>query len=124
MAHGYLQTLGGPSVDVYSAGIHRQPINPAAVVVMSEDGIDISQFTSNVVDEYKDIDFDFVLTVCDEVREVCPVFPAKVKVIHASFEDPAALTVRPNDLTHYRKVRDDIRNFVGHFITDYVNVSS
>ena len=76
-------------LNVYSAGVEVHGVNPRAVQVMAEAGIDISSHTSNHVDEYRDIDFDLIITVCDNAKERCPVFPAKAKKIHHSFPDPA-----------------------------------
>src|SRR5687768_14810673 len=89
MAHGYLNYFGDHELEVYSAGIETHGLNPRAVAVMKEDGIDISHPTSNNISEYAGLEFDFVLTVCDNAREHCPYFPAKVKVFHQNFPDPA-----------------------------------
>src|SRR6188768_590819 len=89
IAHGYLQYLGKDKVDVYSAGIETHGVNPRAIATMKEDGIDISKHTSNNVNEYIDMDFDYVITVCDNAKENCPYFPAKIKILHQDFPDPA-----------------------------------
>src|ERR1043165_873767 len=89
MAHGYLDHFGGNSVDVYSAGLETHGVNPRAVAVMKEDGIDISHHSSNNVSEYEKISFDFIITVCDNANENCPVFPSSATKFHFNFPDPA-----------------------------------
>ncbi|MET0760222.1 MAG: arsenate reductase ArsC, partial [Flavobacterium sp.] len=119
MAHGYLQHFGKDKVQVYSAGVEVHGLNPFAVGIMAEDGIDISKHTSNHVDEYKDIDFDFdyVITVCDNAKEACPFFPTKTKTIHHSFEDPSKASGTAKELiAEFRKVRDEIKEFSKEFI--------
>ncbi len=89
MAEGYLRKFAGPRAVVYSAGVEKHGVNPRAVLAMAADGIDISQHTSNHVDEYIHIPFDFVITVCDNANERCPVFPTHAKKFHSNFPDPA-----------------------------------
>ena len=89
IAHGYLQYFGKDQVDVYSAGVETHGVNPRAIATMMEDGIDISIHTSNNVLEYQDIDFDFVITVCDNAKERCPYFPSNAQKFHYNFPDPA-----------------------------------
>lgn len=125
MAHGYLNHFGDDDLEVYSAGLETHGVNPRAISVMREDGVDISDHTSNHISEYADLDFDFVLTVCDNARENCPYFPSKVKTLHKNFPDPAKATGSEQQvMTEFRKVRDMIRSFTRDFIKDYVNVSS
>lgn len=125
IAHGYLQDFGGNDLDVYSAGIETHGVNPKAIAVMKEDGIDISHHTSNNVKEYEGMDFDFVLTVCDHARENCPYFPAKIKTFHFNFPDPAKAKGNETEiLNHFRMVRDMIRKYTRDFIRNYVGVSS
>lgn len=88
LAQGYLQHFAGNQAQVYSAGVDPKGVNPIAVQVMAEDGIDISHHTSNHVDEYTAIAFDYVITVCDNAREQCPFFPSSAERIHQSFSDP------------------------------------
>jgi arsenate reductase (thioredoxin) len=125
IAHGYLEHFGGPSLDVYSAGIETHGVNPRAIAVMKEDGIDIAHHTSNNVNEYQNIDFDFVLTVCDNAKENCPYFPAKVKSFHYNFPDPAkAKGTEEEIMNQFRMVRDMIKKYTREFVQNYVNVSS
>jgi arsenate reductase len=117
MAHGYLEHFGKKSVEVYSAGVEIHGLNPFAVGIMSEDGIDISKNTSNHVDEYSNIAFDYVITVCDNAKESCPFFPTQTKSIHHSFEDPSKASGTANELiTEFRIVRDQIKEYSKAFI--------
>lgn len=115
MAEGYLQTFAGERAKVYSAGVAPHGVNPLAIQVMAEDGIDISHHTSNHVDEYIDMPFDYVITVCDNAREQCPFFPSSATKIHHSFPDPGH---QPgvDALTSFRQVRDQINVFAQEFI--------
>jgi arsenate reductase (thioredoxin) len=125
IAHGYLNFFGGDNVDVYSAGVRTDGVNQTAIAVMKEDGVDISKHTSNHVDEYKDKEFEFVLTVCDNAKETCPYIPSKIKSFHYDFPDPAKAKGSEEDvLNQFRMVRDMIRKYTRDFIKDYVNVSS
>jgi arsenate reductase (thioredoxin) len=83
IAEGYLQHFAGDKASVYSAGIETHGVNPRAIATMKEDGIDISAHTSNNIDEYRAIDFDFVITVCDNAKERCPYFPTKAQLFHS-----------------------------------------
>ena len=118
MAEGWTRALKGDQIDVYSAGIETHGLNPNAVKVMKEVGIDISGHKSkNVSDFIKNkIQFDFVITVCGHANETCPIFPGKVKKIHVGFDDPPKLaeTAKSEEeaLNHYRRVRDEIKAFV------------
>ena len=87
LAEAYLRHFAGDRAEVYSAGVETHGVNPRAIATMKEDGIDISSHTSNHVDEYRDIDFDFVITVCDHAREVCPYFPTNAMKFHHNFPD-------------------------------------
>jgi arsenate reductase (thioredoxin) len=91
IAEGYLRHFGGDKIEVYSAGIEAHGLNPMAVRVMEEDGIDISSQTSDRVDTYRHISFDYVITVCDHASEHCPVFPGAAIRLHQSFPDPAKI---------------------------------
>lgn len=116
MAEGWARHLKADVMDAYSAGIETHGLNPNAVRVMAEGGVDISRQRSKLVDELKDIAFDYVITVCDHAHEACPLFPGKTKVIHQGFDDPPRLarSAKTDDeaLGHYRRVRDEIRAFV------------
>lgn len=117
IAEGYLRHFGGDRYNVYSAGIETHGLNPRAVQVMAEDQIDISAHTSNNVDEYLDIPFDYIITVCDHAKENCPYIPSKAERIHVSFEDPAkAKGTEAEIMREFRKVRDRIREFSREFM--------
>ena len=116
MAEGWARRLKGEVIEPYSAGIETHGLNPNAVKVMAEAGVDISGHRSKHLDELRDITFDYVVTVCDQASESCPVFPGKVKRLHVSFDDPPRLAknagTEQEALSHYRRVRDEIRAFV------------
>jgi len=116
MAEGWARQLKADSIDAYSAGIEPHGLNLSAVTVMKEIGIDITGQRSKHLDELRDVPFDFVVTVCDNAHEICPVFPGKTKVIHVGFDDPPKLTktakTEAEALGHYRRVRDEIRSFI------------
>jgi len=117
MAHGYLQHFGKDKVEVYSASVEIHGLNPFTSGIMAEDGIDISRHTSNHVDEYSDITFDYVITVCDNAKEACPFFPTTTKTIHNSFEDPSKSSGSAAALiAEFRKVRDQIKEYSQEFI--------
>ncbi|HAD97902.1 MAG TPA: protein tyrosine phosphatase [Cryomorphaceae bacterium] len=121
MMHGYLQKLAGKKARVYSAGIETHGVNSNAIAVMKEDDVDISQHTSNHIDEYRDVDFDLVITVCDHARENCPWFPSDAQRFHHSFEDPASFKGKPEEvMAKFREVRDTIRNYSAHFVNKYL----
>ena len=92
MAEGYIRHFGGDKVVVLSAGIEKHGLNPRAILVMREDGVDISSHTSNKINEYSHLDFDIILTVCDHARENCPYFPGAAERLHHNFPDPAKAT--------------------------------
>jgi arsenate reductase len=116
LLHGYLQQLLGAKVAVYSAGVEVHGLNPRAVRVMAEDGVDISQHTSNHVAEYAAIPFDYVLTVCDHAQEVCPVFPAAACKLHHSFPDPAKATGSEEEIMQqFRHVRGHVKQYAQDF---------
>ncbi len=116
MAEGWARHLKGDVLEPYSAGIETHGLNPNAVKVMAEAGVDISQQRSKHVDELGDIPFDHVVTVCDHAHEACPVFSGKTRVRHMGFDDPPRLAkqaaTEEEALHHYRRVRDEIRTFV------------
>ena len=116
MAEGWARHLHGDTIEAYSAGIEKHGMNPCAIHVMAEAGVDISQHSSKTLDELAYLTFDSVITVCGHADEHCPVFPGKTKVIHVGFEDPPKLTQHLPDgeekLAVYRRVRDEIRRFV------------
>ncbi|GAB3915623.1 arsenate reductase ArsC [Larkinella terrae] len=119
LAQGYLQHFAGNRAEVYSAGVDPKGVNPLAIQVMAEDGIDISQHTSNHVNEYATIPFDFVITVCDHAREQCPVFPSTAQRFHRSFTDPGQ-EPGVDALTSFRRVRDEIKAFSRQFLETHL----
>ena len=116
MAEGWARHLRGNEIDAYSAGVEPHGINAQAVQVMREAGVDISGQKSKHVEELLDFQFDYVITVCDHARETCPVFPGNTRRIHVGFDDPPRLAKdaksQAEALTHYRRVRDEIKSFV------------
>ena len=116
MAEGWARHSRGDVIDPYSAGLEAHGLNPNAVKVMAEAGVDISGQRSKTLDDIKDVNFDYVVTVCDHAHETCPWFPAKAKVVHVGFDDPPRLAreakTEEEALGHYRRVRDEIRSFV------------
>ena len=116
MAEGWARQLQGDSIEVWSAGTEKHGLNPLAVKVMNEAGVDISSHHSKLVSELPEDNFDYVITVCDQAHESCPLFPGRVKIIHKGFDDPPRLAAgaanEEEALIHYRRVRDEIRDFV------------
>ncbi len=116
MAEGWCRHLKGDIIEAYSAGIETHGLNPYAVKVMAEAGVDISGHKSKLLTELNGIDFDYVVTVCGHAHETCPFFPAKAKVVHVGFDDPPKLakdlTDEEEKLNCYRLVRDEIQKFV------------
>jgi arsenate reductase len=112
MAEGYLRHFASAQTHVYSAGIETHGLNPHAVAIMAEDGIDIAHHTSNNISEYYDIPFDLVLTVCDHAQENCPWFPGRAKRIHHNFKDPSKLIGTDQERhTAFQQTRDEIKTF-------------
>lgn len=119
IAEGYLRKFAGEKASVYSAGVETHGVNPGAISIMAEDGIDISGHTSNHIDEYKDIDFDFVITVCDNAKERCPYFPTNAKKFHYNFPDPGKVTGSEEQITEqFRTVRDMIKTYTDDFVSE------
>jgi arsenate reductase (thioredoxin) len=116
MAEGWARYLKGSEIEAYSGGTKAQGLNPLAVKVMAESGVDISQHKSKNVVDLLHIQFDYVITVCDHAQAECPVFPGVAKVIHRGFDDPPRLAEGAKSeaeaLVHYRRVRDEIRDYV------------
>jgi len=116
MAEGWARSLKSAKIEAYSAGTVPQGINLLAVKVMKEAGIDIGSQVSKCVDDLLGINFDYVVTVCDAANSSCPVFPGNAKIVHVGFDDPPKLAedARSEDeaLTHYRRVRDEIKAFI------------
>jgi arsenate reductase len=118
MAEGWARAMKGDVIDAHSAGVEPHGLNPRAVRAMAEAGVDISGHRSKHMDEFEDVEFDVVVTVCDRAHESCPLFPGRTKVVHVGFDDPPRLAkdARTEDeaMAHYRRVRDQIRDFVEH----------
>jgi arsenate reductase len=116
MAEGWANALKAPVIEAYSAGVSPHGMNERAVQAMAEAGVDISGQHSKHIDELKDVSFDYVVTVCDNANEACPVFPGRVKRLHVGFDDPPRLAKEAisedEAMNHYRRVRDEIRSFV------------
>ena len=116
MAEGWTRHLKSDVIEPYSAGVETHGLNQNAVKVMAESGVDISDHESTNVQDLLHIRFDYVITVCDNAAERCPIFPGKAKVIHHGFDDPPLLAkdaaTEEEALSHYRRIRDEIRAFV------------
>lgn len=122
IAEGYLRYFAGENADVYSAGVETHGVNPRAVETMKEDGIDISGHTSNNVDQYRDIDFDFVITVCDNARERCPYFPTNALKFHHNFPDPAKAQGTEAEIkAEFGRVRVLLKDFCQQFVNENLN---
>ena len=120
IAHGYLKYYYGENANVYSAGVETHGVNPKAIAIMKEDGIDISQHTSNNVLEYKDIDFDYVITVCDHAKEVCPYFPSNAEKLHHNFPDPSKLNGTEEEIrAEFVRVREMIKSYCSEFVKSH-----
>lgn len=119
IAEAYLRHFAENKATIYSAGIETHGVNPLAIETMKEDGIDISNHTSNHVDEYLTISFDYVITVCDNALENCPVFPSSAKKFHQNFPDPAKAKGSKEEINHeFRRVRMRIKDFCKTFIAE------
>ena len=116
MAEGWTRALKGDVIEAYSAGIETHGLNPLAVDVMAEAGVDISKHQSKLLESLSGVDFDYVVTVCDNAQERCPIFPRKTQVVHVGFDDPPRLAkdcaTQEEKLAVYRRVRDEIRTFI------------
>ncbi len=116
MAEGWARHLKGEQIDAYSAGIEKHGLNPHAVRVMNEAGVDISAHRSKTLADLAGVRFDYVITVCGHAHETCPAFPGEATIVHVGFDDPPRLAAGETDeeraLGHYRRVRDEIRAFV------------
>lgn len=116
MAEGFARHLIGNTVTPFSAGIEAKGLDPYAIRVMKESGIDISDQHSKTVDKLAGIEFDYCITLCGHAEENCPVFPAKTKIIHQGFDDPPKLAANAKSeeerISHYRRIRDEIRKYI------------
>jgi arsenate reductase len=119
IAEGYLRHFADNNAEIYSAGVETHGVNPRAISTMQEDGIDISSHTSNNIVEYHNIDFDFVITVCDNAKERCPYFPTKAKMFHYNFPDPAKATGTEEEvIEQFRNVRQQIKDYCKQFVAE------
>lgn len=119
IAEGYLRYFAGEKAKIFSAGVETHGVNPKAIATMKDDGIDISNHTSNNIDEYRNIDFDFVITVCDNAKERCPFFPTKAEKFHYNFPDPAKATGTDEEIAEeFRKVRQQIKDYCEDFVAE------
>lgn len=117
IAHGYLEHFAQGKAEIYSAGVETHGVNPRAIATMKADGIDISHHTSNNVNEYTGIDFDLIITVCDNAKERCPVFPSKAQKFHHNFPDPAKATGTEEQITaEFARVRQMIKEYCENFV--------
>ena len=121
IAEGYLRHFAGDKAEVYSAGVETHGVNPKAIAVMAEDKIDISDHTSNHIDEYTTIDFDFVITVCDNAKERCPYFPTTAQKFHQNFPDPAKAEGSEDEIMEaFRKVSGTIKEYSKRFVQEHI----
>ncbi len=121
LAEGYLRHFSNEKAEVWSAGVETHGVNPKAIETMKEDGLDISNHTSNHIDEYRDIDFDYVITVCDNAKERCPYFPTSADKFHYNFPDPAKATGTEEEIkAEFKKVREMIKEYSENFASKYL----
>jgi arsenate reductase len=117
IAEGYLKYFADGKATIYSAGVETHGVNPRAVAIMKENGIDLSGHTSNNIDEYYNIEFNYIITVCDNAKERCPYFPSKAQKFHYNFPDPAkAQGTEDKIMSEFRIVRDMIKDYAEDFI--------
>ena len=120
IAHGFLASMTAGKANVYSAGVETHGVNPKAISTMKEIGIDISGHTSNNITEYLGIDFDYVITVCDNAKERCPYFPTKAVKLHYNFPDPAKAAGTDDEINEqFRAVRSLIKDYCEQFVNEY-----
>ena len=117
IAEGYLRHFAGGKAAIYSAGVETHGVNTKAITTMKDDGIDISHHTSNNIEEYRNVDFDFVITVCDNAKERCPFFPSNAQKFHYNFPDPAKATGTEEEIMQqFRNVRNMIKEYAEQFV--------
>jgi arsenate reductase (thioredoxin) len=121
MAHGFLSRLAPSGTEIYSAGVETHGVNPKAIESMREIGIDISHHTSNLMEEYTSIDFDYIITVCDNAKERCPYFPSSAVKFHHNFPDPyGAKGTKAEIADTFNAVRDLIEVYCKEFVSAYL----
>ncbi|WP_025741269.1 arsenate reductase ArsC [Aquimarina pacifica] len=117
MAEGYLKLFAEGKATIYSAGVETHGLNPGAIAIMKEDGIDITNHTSNNLDEYIDIAFDYIITVCDNAKERCPFFPGKAERLHYNFFDPSKVKGTDEEIhAAFTKTRNQIKEYCKNFV--------
>jgi arsenate reductase len=122
MAHGYLSKFKKCETEIYSAGIETHGINQKAIEIMKLDGVDISHHTSNNVNDYTDINFDYILTVCDHAKENCPHFPSSTLKFHYNFIDPSKSIGTEQEIEkQFIETRDTIKQYIERFCKMYLN---
>jgi arsenate reductase len=122
IAHGFLAAMTEGKAHVYSAGVETHGVNPKAIATMKEIGIDISHHSSNNITEYLDVNFDYVITVCDNAKERCPYFPTKAVKLHYNFPDPAKAIGTEDEINEqFRSVRTMIKTYCEKFVEEYIN---
>lgn len=122
IAEGYLRHFAGDKAEIYSAGVETHGVNPRAIAIMKDDGIDISGHTSNNIDEYFDIPFDYIITVCDNAKGNCPFFPSQAERFHYNFPDPAKAQGTPDEvMREFVRVRNMIKEYCRNFISENLN---
>ena len=122
IAHGFLASMTMGKANVYSAGVETHGVNPKAIATMKEIGIDISSHTSNNIAEYFVVNFDYVITVCDNAKERCPYFPTKAVKLHYNFPDPAKAIGTEDEINEqFRSVRAMIKTYCEKFVEEYIN---
>jgi arsenate reductase len=121
IADGFLKAYVPAGTNVYSAGVETHGVNPRAIETMKEAGIDISENTSNHIDEYSNVDFDYIITVCDNAKERCPYFPSNAVKFHFNFPDPAGAKGTEDEILEtFRSVREMIQAYTKEFVSAYV----
>ena len=121
IAEGYLRNFAGDVADIYSAGIETHGVNPKAIQTMKADSIDISGHTSNHINEYVNVEFDYIITVCDHAKESCPYFPSKAVKLHQNFPDPAKATGTESEIdVEFERVRNIIKCYTQAFTQQYL----
>jgi len=122
IAHGFITAMTAGKAHVYSAGVETHGVNPKAIATMKEIGIDISHHSSNNITEYLDVNFDYVITVCDNAKERCPYFPTKAVKLHYNFPDPAKAIGKEDEINEqFRSVRAMIKTYCEKFVEEYIN---
>ena len=123
MAHGFLKYYANDKAKIFSAGIETHGVNPRAIATLKEVGLDISHYNSNLVEEYLDISFDFIITVCDHAAENCPIFRSNTALrLHQNFSDPSKLVGNEEDIEQaFRKTREEVGDFCRSFVDEYLD---